>query len=210
MAASIPEVRLPASNGDLRPSKGAISFSSERRKVGRNAAVRVAGSLESCSRMKRLLLAALSLTLLNSGAAAAMTPDTADGALALAGLVAENSPSLSADKKRVMALALDGDLDFEKTSQFTVQADAVTCRASQIDLATHTCDLTFGGKVVVTIRGRKAHELYATIAEVGVPASGAAGTLYEAIVRLTCTIDPSGLQQRGGAGATCQFSPGPE
>jgi hypothetical protein len=110
-----------------------------------------------------------------------------------------------------MALTLDGNLDFDfpKTRQITVQADAVTCRASQVDMASHTCELAFGGKLV-TIKGRKAHELYATIAEVGVPASGAAGTLYEAIVHLTCTIDPSALQQRGGTGATCNFAVGPE
>jgi len=55
----------------------------------------------------------------------------------------------------------------------------------------------------------KVHELYATIAEVGVPASGAAGTLYEAIVHLTCAINPSALQQRG-TGTTCEFARGPE
>jgi hypothetical protein len=159
--------------------------------------------------MGRLLLAAITLAFLNGDAAAAMAPGSADGALALAGLVAQNSPVLPVQAKRGMALALDGDLASLKTQPITVKADRVICRASQVDLASHACDLSFGGRTV-TIKGRKAHELYATIAEVGVPASGAAGSLYEAIVRLTRTIDLAALKRRDGTGAACTFASGAE
>jgi hypothetical protein len=45
--------------------------------------------------------------------------------------------------------------------------------------------------------------------EVGVPSDGAAGTLYESLSQLTCTVDLRLLQQHGGGGATCSFRPGP-
>ena len=37
---------------------------------------------------------------------------------------------------------------------------------------------------------QRLHELFATIAEVGVKPDGAAGTIYEGLSQLACTIDP--------------------
>jgi len=58
------------------------------------------------------------------------------------------------------------------------------------------------------VKGRKAHELFATIAEVGVPSDGAAGTIYESLSHLACTINPAEIKQKAGGGAECKFDPG--
>ncbi|MGH6868686.1 MAG: hypothetical protein ACREDA_07445, partial [Methylocella sp.] len=87
-----------------------------------------------------------------------------------------------------------------------VAASAVTCRASDVDITRHSCDLTFGAKKVTT-RGRKAHELYATLAEVGVPPDGAAGSMFEAVSNLDCAIDPAEVKQKAGGGAHCTYAP---
>jgi len=61
---------------------------------------------------------------------------------------------------------------------------------------------------MVNLKGRRAHELFATIGEVGVPADGAAGTIFEALSYLDCTINPHEIEQRAGGGASCSFDPG--
>jgi hypothetical protein len=67
-------------------------------------------------------------------------------------------------------------------------------------------DLTFGAKKIPT-RGRKAHELYATLAQVGVPPDGTAGSIFEAVSNLDCTIEPDEVKQKAGGGAHCTFVP---
>jgi hypothetical protein len=61
----------------------------------------------------------------------------------------------------------------------------------------------------ISLQGRHAHELFATILEAGMPGEGAAGTIYEALHNLTCTIDPPTIAGNSGAGADCTFDPGP-
>jgi hypothetical protein len=75
-----------------------------------------------------------------------------------------------------------------------------------VDITQHSCDLTFGAKKATT-QGRKAHELYATLAEVSVPPVGAAGSIFEAVSNLDCTIDPAEVKQKAGGGAHCTFDP---
>jgi hypothetical protein len=89
----------------------------------------------------------------------------------------------------------------------SVKADKIVCRASNVDISSHSCALTFGPKMV-NLKGRRAHELFATIGEVGVPADGAAGTIFEALSYLDCTINPHEIEQRAGGGASCSFDPG--
>ncbi len=60
----------------------------------------------------------------------------------------------------------------------------------------------------MNLDGRKAHELYATLIEIGVPTDGAAGTIYEALSKLSCTIDPKEIESNDGGGAKCLFVPG--
>src|SRR5262249_17224997 len=90
-----------------------------------------------------------------------------NGALALAALVAENSPAVSVFNKHIMARMLAGNLAFAYPAGHTivVRADSVVCRAGNVDISAHSCQLKFG-PVTRTITGRRAHELYATIAEI--------------------------------------------
>ena len=63
------------------------------------------------------------------------------------------------------------------------------------------------GKKGVLLKGRPAHELFATISELGVAPSGAAGSSYIGVSELFCTIDPTILRQKDGGGADCKFTP---
>jgi hypothetical protein len=130
------------------------------------------------------------------------------GALALAGLVGNVSPDLGAVEKSGLMKLLDGNTDFSFPAgkTITVAAEKVTCRAGNVDIASHSCDLSFGSQVV-SLKGRSAHELFATLAEIGVPPDGAAGSIFEAVSNLKCTIDPNEVKQKAGGGAECQYAP---
>lgn len=131
-------------------------------------------------------------------------------ALALATLVSEHSPTLSVFDKRTLKKLFAGhtNVSYPAGKTITVSADKISCKTSDVDITVHTCDLTFGSRTF-TNTGRPAHELYATLVENGVPGGAAAGSLYEALTGLTCTIDPNVVDQRAGGGATCAFTPGP-
>jgi len=103
-----------------------------------------------------------------------------NGALALAALVGNVAPILCAAET----------------------AQTITCRAGNVDITSHSYDLTFGGHVV-RLKGRSAHERFATLAEIGVRPDGAAGSL----LNLKCTIDPNEVKQKSGGGAKCQYAP---
>jgi hypothetical protein len=135
---------------------------------------------------------------------------TVDGnrALALAALVGEGSPLMSGPKKHVLMKLLDGHANFNFPSGKTISvvAEELICRASDVDIKSHSCELKFENHNVV-MRGRRAHELFATVAEVGVHPEGAAGAILEAISNLNCTIDPDEVKQNSGGGAHCQYDP---
>jgi hypothetical protein len=94
------------------------------------------------------------------------------------------------------------------TRTITVQADSIVCRTFNVDISAHSCDLACAASKR-TLRGRKAHEVFATLVEVGVPSEGAAGTFFESLSDLTCTIDLDEFQKRAGGGAACSFNPRP-
>ena len=154
--------------------------------------------------------ALLALPLLLAGPSAFADSANGNGGLALAALVAENSPLVSGFNKIIMAKMLHGNLAFAYPAGQTiaVKADSVVCRASNVDISAHSCELKFGA-VTHNLAGRRAHELYATIAEVGVAPDGAAGSVFEALNHLDCTIDPNAVKQKAGGGASCTFTPGP-
>ncbi len=156
--------------------------------------------------MKPIAFLTIPLLLANHAAFAGSIDGT--GALALSALVAECSPIVKAKDKNVLAKFLNGqtNVPYAPNKKITVAAGAVTCRASNVGITQHSCDLTFGVKKVAT-RGRKAHELYATLAEVGVPQQGAAGSIFAAVTNLDCTIDPAEVKQKAGGGAHCTFDP---
>ncbi len=85
-----------------------------------------------------------------------------------------------------------------------VTADKIVCRTSTVDITLRSCALTFGNKTK-TINGRAANELYATEAMAGVPADAAAGTNYESVAKLSCTLDPQAIKQKDGSGANCTY-----
>jgi hypothetical protein len=157
--------------------------------------------------MKTMAFFILCVLVASESAAAA----TASGssALALAALVAADSRLLPRQDRSLMARMFAGYLNFRfpANRKITIKADSIVCRASNIDITQRSCQLTFGAKKVM-LNGRKAHEMFATIAEVGVPADGAAGTIFESLSHLVCTIDPNEVKQKAGGGATCNFDPG--
>ena len=130
------------------------------------------------------------------------------GALALAALVGQNSPLVTPAAKALLTKLLDGETkaSFPAGQTIAVKADKLVCKASNVDITLHSCELVFGTRTA-RLTGRLAHELYATLTEVGVPSDGAAGSIYEALTKLTCTIDPNEVKQMSGGGAHCDYGP---
>lgn len=149
------------------------------------------------------------LCMLAAGGTASAATVSGSSALALASLVAANSRLLAQQDRSVLARMFAGYLNFRfpPDRKIAVEADSIVCLASNVDITSRSCELTFGPKKV-TLSGRKAHELFATLAEVGVRPDGAAGTIRESLSRLSCTIDPNEVKQKAGGGATCNFDPG--
>jgi hypothetical protein len=154
----------------------------------------------------RLLRAALAVLLFlaampSAGAATASGPS----ALALAALVAAQSPQLSTTQKHRLAQAFNGVIP-ATPSQYgvTVRAKSIVCRESDVDLTARGCSLQFGA-LTVLLTGRAAKELFATMRETGVAALGAAGTIYERVMALSCTVDFGRLRMRDGGGASCRY-----
>ncbi len=159
------------------------------------------------SALGSVLVFACAFTVPAAPAAADGTGSSGAGALALAALVGAHSPTLDSQQKQALADMLDGKLNFPSNAPFAVAADSVVCRQSDVDISHHDCALKFGAATRM-LNGRVAHELYATLIENGVPSDGAAGSSYESVSRLACTINPAEVKQKGGGGATCAWTPG--
>ena len=148
------------------------------------------------------LMIAMSLLLATVSAASAASI-SGQAALALAGVVALYAPMPAANKKAVAAL-FKGDTNFPYPNKITVAADKIVCRTSNVDLTARSCELTFKTSNK-TLKGREANELYATEAMAGVPPDGAAGSNFESLSKLSCTLDPKLLKQKAGGGAECSY-----
>ena len=159
--------------------------------------------------MKKLMISAVALAVVQSSASAA--PGSASGptALALAAVIAQHSPAVRAFDKRVIARLFRGNTRFGFTpnTKISVDADSVVCRVSNVDITQRSCELTFGSRKR-TLTGREANEVGATAAAAGVPSEGAAGSSIESISKLRCTIDPNEIMQKAGGGANCTFETG--
>jgi hypothetical protein len=129
---------------------------------------------------------------------------TGNGALSLAALVGQHSPALAQREKRLLSAYLEGrpKSDYPPGKKVVVTADEATCRISDVDITAKSCDLKFGARAV-SFGGRQAQD--ATLIEAGVPSSGAAGSIYESVKALACTIDPAAVREEGGGGANCTF-----
>ncbi len=149
-----------------------------------------------------ILVFALPLT----GHSASAATTSGSSALALAAVVGAHSPLLTMYNKHVLARLLDGhtNVPFPANKKISVEADAIDCTAGNVDITAHSCKLTFGANTA-NLTGRRAHELYATMVEAGVPSEGAAGTLHESLSHLVCTINPHEIAQKAGGGADCTF-----
>lgn len=130
------------------------------------------------------------------------------GALALAALVGGDSPLLGDEDKAALTKLLDGDttFDFPKDKSIPITADKVACHASNIDIAEHDCTLSFG-KQDVTLKGRVAHELYATLLEAGVQPDPGAGNIWVSASKLDCAINVAEVKEKAGGGAKCSYTP---
>ena len=145
--------------------------------------------------------------LLAAPTAAAASEMSGSGALALAALIGNVSPLLSAPDRSALATFLDGksDVDVPPGTKIALLADKVACRASNIDITAHSCELAFGGKTV-KLGGRAAHELYATLLEVGVEPDPGAGTIWVSLSKLDCMIDVAEVKDKAGGGAKCSYA----
>jgi hypothetical protein len=164
--------------------------------------------------MKLTMSACLAGAMLLAGAshvtaASAATPTKISGstALALAGVIAPLSAVLSGAEKKAVAMlfAVNSDIPYKKP--IVVTADKIVCRSGNVDITVRNCEVTFGKKVK-TVNGPTANEIFATLALSGIPPDGAAGSNFESLSKLSCTIDPNAIRQKDGSGADCTFQPG--
>ena len=153
----------------------------------------------------RLAVLAVSLLAANASTASA-APATASGpaALALAGVVALYSPLLTADEREAVSAFFVGQSGVRYAKKISVTADKIVCKVSNVDITARSCELTFKG-AKQTITGRRASEIFATEAMAGVRA---AGSVFESLSKLTCTLDPAEIRQKAGGGANCSFDTG--
>jgi hypothetical protein len=153
-------------------------------------------------------LTILMVLLLPAGAPAASAADISGStALALAGVIAPLSPVLASGEKKAIAMLFAANSDIPYKKPIIVTADRIVCRTGNVDITVRSCEVTFGKKVK-TVNGATANEIYATEALAGVPADGAAGSNFESLSKLSCTIDPNAIGQKDGSGASCAFQPG--
>lgn len=157
--------------------------------------------------MRKTVLLALALAL-PAGAASA-TSVSGHNALVLATLIGIADPGMNVAARVALLHLLDGQLESatSKKGVIMVKADAVVCRAGDVDITAFGCELTFGASKK-TLTGRPAHELFATLTEVGAPGEGAAGTVVAAMHALSCTVVPAAVAEKSGGGASCSFDPG--
>ena len=159
--------------------------------------------------MKSAKLTFLTLALFVVGTSAASAGSaTANGsiALALAGVIAPYS-SLTSGEKYAVAAFFAGGTNVSYARKISVTADKIVCRISNVDITARSCELTFKNKKR-TLRGREANEIFATEAMAGVPSDGAAGSVFESLSKLNCTLDPKEIKEKAGGGANCSFETG--
>ena len=153
-------------------------------------------------RLARLTMLACALPLSVSAAEAASL--SGSPAFALAAVVAAHSPLLSAEEKKAIAAFFEGKGGGAYTGKINLSADKIVCRASNVDIAARSCEVSFSKKTA-SFTGREANELYSTEAMAGVASDGAAGSSFESLSKLKCTLDPEAIKQKDGSGADCSF-----
>jgi hypothetical protein len=157
---------------------------------------------------KRILKTSAALFLVavfgQSSVSAAPASTSGATALAVAAVVAQYSPLLSAYEKKLIAGIFNGNVKAGDKQKLSVAAESLTCRISNVAIAERSCELTFK-KGKRTLKGREANELFATLGSAGVVAEGAAGSMIEGVTKLNCTLDPAVIKDNSGGGADCSF-----
>lgn len=125
-------------------------------------------------------------------------------ALMLASLIAPYAPDL--DAKRRVALTMLGDNGASIFERIELKTADISCRTSNVTIGAYGCDLKFANGATTALKGRKAHELYATLLENSIPVDGAAGSVHAHVKDLKCVIEPRVLAQNAGGGAYCGWS----
>jgi hypothetical protein len=163
---------------------------------------RIARGEAGMNKIAKLTALAVSIWLGGASAAPAATIN-GQAALALAGVVSLYAPLPAANKKAVAAL-FKGDTNFPYTAKISIVAEKIVCRTGNVDVTARSCELTFK-TANKTLKGRDANELYATAAMAGIPPDGAAGSNFESLSKLNCTLDPKVLKEKAGGGADCTY-----
>ena len=150
-------------------------------------------------------VAALAFSLTLAGGSSALAASASGSpALALAAVIAPYSPDISPLDKVTVAALFDGETGKVAAKKIAVTAEKITCRTSNVDLTSRSCELTFkSGKHSLT--GREANELFATMALAGIAPEGAAGSNIAGLSKLICTLDVAAIKQKDGGGASCAF-----
>jgi hypothetical protein len=68
-----------------------------------------------------------------------------------------------------------------------------------------SCKIQFGRRATIALSGREANELFATLLEMGIAPTTAAGSIFIGLSQLSCLVDPSELRQKAGGGVACSF-----
>lgn len=158
--------------------------------------------------MKRLVASVAFAGILLSASPAGAQTAGGFAALSLAELVGLLSPLVSPAHHAILAQFRNGNTNFASSNApFTFTAPSIDCGASNVDITHYRCMLTFNGGTTSQLTGAAAQNLYATLIEAGVPSDGAAGTIHEAVLNLSCTVHVGQVKDRAGGGATCNFTP---
>jgi hypothetical protein len=164
----------------------------------------------STPHLKPVAAVALAATLIEFAGTHSAAAQNVSGpmALALAAVVAQHSPLVDAANKRIIASLFAGDskVVVPAGKTISVMADSIVCRISNVEITARSCELTFGS-AKRNLKGREANEIYATLAAAGVPSDGAAGSIFESVMKLSCALDPAAIKKADGSGAMCEYAP---
>jgi hypothetical protein len=127
-------------------------------------------------------------------------------ALALATLVAEQSPNVAAIDKKALAKLRDGrsSVDGPSDKKIDIAANSISCKMSRYEAPEFSCELAFDAKTVKTL-GRKAEELYDALPPD--VASGAMGEYFGDLINLNCVVEPAKARQGAEGSAKCAYDP---
>lgn len=111
---------------------------------------------------------------------------------------------MPAANQHAVAAFFKGDTNFPFKGKISVTAEKIVCRTSNVDITARSCEVTFKTKKQ-TLNGREANDLFATESVAGVASDGAAGSNFESLSKLNCTLAPAQLKQKAGGGAECSY-----